>query len=221
MKNNKTQRLVFIALMSALAMILNVLEVPYPLAPWLNFDLADVVVLLAVVMLSLKECMVVILCKFFVSLMFKGPIGPIAIGQIASAIASGSMAISFYFFRNIIKTKKNKINIILSLFFTMVVFAFVMFVINYLFVTPTYLVNKPTWYTSLPFAVDINAFNQQYGINMFVPEWLSFLSPYGQAIFIIYFPFNFLKGILCAVVYMLVSKVEQYNPLNKNKTTSI
>lgn len=214
MENNKTKRIVFIGLMSALAMILNVLEVPYPLAPWLNFDLADVVVLLAVSMLSLKECFVVILCKFFVSLMIKGPIGPLAIGQITSLIASSSMAVGFVYFKKMIPIKNERIHLMVSLLLTMVFFAFVMFVINYYFVTPTYLLNKPTWYSSLPFTVDIQAFNSQYGINMVVPHWLSFMSPYSQAIFIIYFPFNFLKGILCSVVYMMIRRVEQYNPLN-------
>lgn len=213
MKNNKTKKLVLISLLSAIAMILNVLEVPYPLAPWLNFDLADVVVLLAVSMLSLKSCMVVIVCKLLVSLMFKGPIGPIAIGQIASFVASASMACGFALFRKRIKCKNKTVGLVVSLFLTMLLFAFVMFVINYYFVTPTYLMNKPTWYTELPFTVDLAAFNQQYGINMVSPSWLSFLSPYAQAIFVIYFPFNFLKGVLCGSVYMIVSKVEKYNPL--------
>lgn len=57
---------------------------------------------------------------------------------------------------------------------TMLVFAFIMFVINYFFVTPTYLMQKPTWYTNLPFAVDIQAFNQQYGSNISIPKFLSF-----------------------------------------------
>lgn len=65
---------------------------------------------------------------------------------------------------------------------TMFVFAMVMFILNYLFVTPTYLTQKPTWYTDLPFVLDINSFNQQYGTNMSVPGFLNFLSPYGQAI---------------------------------------
>ena len=46
-----------------------------------------------------------------------------------------------------------------------------MFVINYFFVTPTYLMQKPTWYTNLPFAVDIQAFNQQYGSNTDKQRW--------------------------------------------------
>lgn len=92
---------------------------------------------------------------------------------------------------------------------TMLVFAFIMFVINYFFVTPTYLMQKPTWYTNLPFVVDIQAFNQQYGSNISIPSFLSFMSPYGQAIFIIYFPFNFIKGIITGVVYYLVRPVEK------------
>ena len=75
--------------------------------------------------------------------------------------------------------------------------------------TPTYLMQKPTWYTQMPFTVDIQAFNQQYGSNISIPKFLSFLSPYGQAIFIIYFPFNFIKGIITGIVYYLVRPVEK------------
>lgn len=56
--------------------------------------------------------------------------------------------------------------------------------------------------------LDINSFNQQYGTNMSVPGFLNFLSPYGQAIFIIYFPFNFIKGIISAIVYYIVRPIE-------------
>lgn len=108
-----------------------------------------------------------------------------------------------------IDPEKNLKNYFLDMVLTMLVFAFIMFVINYFFVTPTYLMQKPTWYTQMPFTVDIQAFNQQYGSNISIPKFLSFLSPYGQAIFIIYFPFNFIKGIITGIVYYLVRPVEK------------
>ena len=97
---------------------------------------------------------------------------------------------------------------VINMVITMFAFAMVMFILNYLFVTPTYLMQKPTWFTELPFAVDIEAFNQQYGTSIAVPGILNFLSPYGQAIFIIYFPFNFIKGIISAIVYYIVRPIE-------------
>lgn len=197
MESTKTQKMVLAAMLAALGMILNLIEIPYPFAPWLNLDLSEIVVLVAISTLGFIPALFVCICKFVVSILFKGPVGPMAIGQIAALLARK------------IDPEKNLKNYFLDMVLTMLVFAFIMFVINYFFVTPTYLMQKPTWYTNLPFAVDIQAFNQQYGSNISIPKFLSFLSPYGQAIFIIYFPFNFIKGIITGIVYYLVRPVEK------------
>ena len=191
MKSTKTQKMVLAAMLAALGMILNLIEIPYPFAPWLNLDLSEIVVLVAI------------------SILFKGPVGPIAIGQIAALIASLSICVTYSLLARKFDPEKSRKNYLLDMVLTMLIFAFIMFVINYFFVTPTYLMQKPTWYTNLPFAVDIQAFNQQYGSNISIPSFLSFMSPYGQAIFIIYFPFNFIKGIITGVVYYLVRPVEK------------
>lgn len=209
MKNNKTRKLVMASILAAMGMILNILEIPYPIAPWMNLDLSEVVVLIAVSMLGMKYAVFVCVCKFFVSILFKGPVGPIAIGQITALIASISIALTYYGTTKIIKTKYKLLDFILQMFITTLVFAIVMFVINYLFVTPTYLVNKPIWYTQLPYSVDITGFNSQFGGNLSTPDFLHFISPYGQAIFIIYFPFNFIKGCLTGVIYYFIKPLEK------------
>jgi riboflavin transporter FmnP len=209
MKNNKTQKLVMGSILAAFGMILNLIEVPYPIAPWLNFDLSEIVVLVAVSMLGIKSALFVCICKFFISVLVKGPVGPIAIGQITALFASMSIALSYYGLSKVIVTKHKLLDYVLQMLGTMFSLAAVMFVINYLFVTPTYLAGKPIWYTNLPYSVDIMAFNNQYGSTINIPSFLQFLSPYGQAIFIIYFPFNFLKGCLTAVVYYFVKPLEK------------
>lgn len=209
MKNTKTKKMVMIAILSALGMILNLIEIPYPFAPWLNFDLSEIVILSAVSTMGIVPAIFVCICKFLASILFKGPVGPFAIGQITSLIASLSICITYYLLKKLFHFKKDWLNYTLNMLLTMMTFAFIMYIINYLFVTPTYLMNKPTWYTQLPFSVDIMAFNKQYGVNITIPALLNFLSPYAQAIFIIYFPFNFLKGIICAMVYSFVKPIEK------------
>lgn len=209
MKNTKTKKMVMVAILSALGMILNLIEIPYPIAPWLNLDLSEIVVLSAVSTLGIIPAFFVCICKCLVSILIKGPVGPIAIGQITALIASMSICVMYYLLSKVLHFKKEWISYCVNMLITMLVFAFIMYIINYLFVTPTYLMNKPTWYTQLPFSVDIMAFNQQYGSNITVPSILNFMSPYAQAIFIIYFPFNFIKGIVCAVVYSFIRPIEK------------
>lgn len=208
MEITKTRKLVLSAALAALGMILGLLEIPYPFAPWLNLDLSEVVVIMAISMLGFKSALFVCVCKFLVSILFKGPVGPIAIGQITALIASLTICCVYYFLSQNLKLKQEWLTYVVNMFITMLIFAIVLFVLNYLFVTPTYLMQKPTWYSDLPFALDINSFNQQYGTSISIPGFLSFLSPYGQAIFIIYFPFNFIKGVISAIVYYIVRPIE-------------
>lgn len=208
MEITKTRKLVLSAALAALGMILGLLEIPYPFAPWLNLDLSEIVVIMAISMLGFKSALFVCVCKFLVSILFKGPVGPIAIGQITALIASLTICCVYYFLSQNLKLKQEWLTYVVNMFITMLIFAIVLFVLNYLFVTPTYLMQKPTWYSDLPFALDINSFNQQYGTNISIPGFLSFLSPYGQAIFIIYFPFNFIKGVISAIVYYIVRPIE-------------
>ena len=163
---------------------------------------------MAISMLGFKSALFVCVCKFLFSILFKGPVGPIAIGQITALIASLTICCVYYFLSQNLKLKKEWLAYIINMFITMLIFAIVLFILNYLFVTPTYLMQKPTWYSELPFALDINSFNQQYGTNISIPGFLNFLSPYGQAIFIIYFPFNFIKGVISAIVYYVVRPIE-------------
>lgn len=208
MKSTKTQKMILAAALAALGMILNLIEIPYPFAPWLNLDLSEIVVLVAVSTLGFKSALFVCICKFFVSILFKGPVGPIAIGQITALIASLTICIVYALMQRKLNVDSIK-GYLVAMLVTMFVFAFMMFMINYLFVTPTYLMQKPTWFTNLPFNVDIGSFNSQYGVNIKIPGILSFLSSYGQAIFIIYFPFNFIKGIVTGIVYYFIKPIEK------------
>lgn len=209
MEMTKTKKLVLAAMLGAMGMVLNLVEIPYPLAPWLNLDLSEIVVLVAISTLGFIPALFVCICKFFVSILFKGPVGPLAIGQITALIASLSICIVYYLLATKIFKGKGLKDYIINMLITMLVFALVMFVVNYLFVTPTYLMQKPTWFSNMPFDLDINSFNQQYGSNISVPGFLGFLSGYGQAIFIIYFPFNFIKGIIIGVVYYFIRPLEK------------
>ena len=56
MESTKTQKMVLAAMLAALGMILNLIEIPYPFAPWLNLDLSEIVVLVAISTLGLFLC---------------------------------------------------------------------------------------------------------------------------------------------------------------------
>ncbi|MEF2615004.1 hypothetical protein [Faecalibacillus faecis] len=65
MESTKTQKMVLAAMLAALGMILNLIEIPYPFAPWLNLDLSEIVVLVAISTLGFIPALFVCICKFF------------------------------------------------------------------------------------------------------------------------------------------------------------
>lgn len=144
---------------------------------------------MAISTLGFVPALFVCICKFFVSILFKGPVGPMAIGQIAALIASLSICVTYSLLARKIDPEKNLKNYFLDMVLTMLVFAFIMFVINLFLCDTTYLMQKPTWYTNLPFAVDIQAFNQQYGSNISIPEIFIFFITLWTSYF--YYLFSF------------------------------
>ena len=195
MESTKTQKMVLAAMLAALGMILNLIEIPYPFAPWLNLDLSEIVVLVAISTLGFIPALFVCICKFVVSILFKGPVGPMAIGQIVALIASLSICVTYSLLARKIDPEKNLKRIIFRYGFNDACFCFY-YVCHQLFLCDTYLFNaKPTWYTNLPFAVIfkhlINNMVQIFQFRNFI-----FLSPYGQAILLFIFLLILLKELL-------------------------
>ena len=125
MESTKTQKMVLAAMLAALGMILNLIEIPYPFAPWLNLDLSEIVVLVAISTLGFIPALFVCICKFVVSILFKGPVGPMAIGQIAALIASLSICVTYSLLARKIDPEKNLKNYLLDMVLTMLVFDFI------------------------------------------------------------------------------------------------
>ncbi len=204
MKHNKTKKMIQIAILASLGIILGLLEIPYPFAPWLTIDLSDIVVLISVSTLGIIPMIFVCICKFLVSILLKGPIGPIAIGQIAALIGSLTIGLTYYYIKKLTNTKNYTASYLINICITTILFSIIMVIINYLFVTPTYLLNKPAWYTNLHYSFDPTSLIQPTNI----PHFLQFLSPYSSAIILIYFPFNFLKCIINMITYQFIEPIE-------------
>ncbi len=198
-KKDKTRKLVMASVLAAIGLLLCIIELPYPIAPWLKMDISEVPVLLASSMLGLYAAVFVSFCKFFVSILVQGPVGPFAIGQITSLIGSLCLAITYSSMIKLIMTKYKVLNYWMAMIVSVLVFSAVMFIANYTFITPTYLLGKPSWYTSMD-ASTIKNFTS-LSSHLILPRFLQVLSPYEQAVFIIYMPFNMIKGVVIAIVF--------------------
>ncbi len=175
--------LVTSSLLAAIGVVLMAfVEVPYPLAPWLKIEFSDIVILIAFSLFGFKGAFTIAIVKTLGDLLFEGPSGPLAIGQITALIASMSyVIISKVIKLDIINDNIKKIlikNLIILLCVTTV-----LTVANYILITPIYS-GEMFW------------FQLEDGLS------LSYL----VTILTTYIPFNLIKGSLILGIYTLIGK---------------
>lgn len=186
------QKITYVAVLSALGFILNFIEIPYPLVPYLKFDISEVVILVAS-LISLPAALIVAFMKALLLFLFKGSE---LIGLSALLLGSVTIATSYSILRpKFVKTAElNVKGEVKTLILTSLIFTFVMLVANFFFVTPMY-------------------------SNMSVSEMIASsgsLGAYAFYIFNTYFLFNLIKSFLISVIYILLLK-----GLNRNENLDI
>ncbi len=197
-KMNQSQFIAYAGILSALAMVLALIEIPYPLVPWLKIDLSEVIVLIAAV-LNIWLAIIVATVKAWLTFLVKPDAN--FIGHLAMWLGSFSILIPYYF----ASKKMSKVN---ALIFASVVFALLMTLLNYVYVTPAYL--------GLTFG-DMVGVQQQlvFGTQKMMDQGKFFLNvevSYLTYVIAMYLPFNFLKSILVSVVFYFVSnRLEKEN----------
>lgn len=194
---NDTKKIVTLGIMSALGAILMIIEIPYPLVPFLMIDLSDVVVLVIFAFYGWKEAATVGLLKAIIHALTKGAVGPIFIGQITAFIASMSYVLGMY-----ISANKLNLNRLLSAVVAVVVVTIILTTANYLFITPI-------WFGETTF-LDIRDW-----VNPGTFE-LDVEGGYLLTILIVYVPFNLLKGAVITSVYFMVYRSIAFLKPNTN-----
>lgn len=147
-KRSITQKMVFCAILSVIAYVLNLIEIPY-FVPFLRLDISDVVVLFALLTIGLPYAFAVIVIKTFL-FAASGGNGSEIIGISLMFVSSSIIALLFYTFHKIFK-----LNIYLSLVITTLLFSIILTLINYYITFPLYnatsfeQLNKPGYFLSI------------------------------------------------------------------------
>lgn len=184
---SNTKSLVILGVFIALGAILMLIEIPYPIVPFLKFDLSELIVLLTVEIFGLVPAIIVAAAKSLVNIMLGMSATPMHIGSITAFIASSTIACLYFV------AKRSFNNKLLRFLIVIPGFTAVLTICNYLFITPIY-------FGELSF-MDVRDW---VTLEQFIPG-LPFNLGYGAAILFTYIPFNTLKGILVLGVYELIS----------------
>lgn len=191
-KLTQSQFIAYAGVLSAIAIILQFVELPYPLVPWLKIDLSEVIVLIAAV-INIWLAIIVLTVKAWLSLL----INPSAdfIGHLAMFLGSITLVVPYYFC-------SKKIGKIPSLVIAVLVFTVAMTALNYVYITPAYLDSSFS---------EMAGVTQQleFGTQKMMEQgkfWLDVTVSYPVYIAAMYFPFNLLKGAIVSVIFYFLAK---------------
>ncbi len=187
-----TKNLVLLAVLIALGAILMSIEIPYPPAPFLKFDLSELVILLTVEIFGLLPAILVAAFKSLIHVMIFGITTPMSIGTITAFIASVTIAILYVLTKKYLKGNHFGIKAF-RIIITIAGFSVVLTICNYFFITPIYF--GGLWFTDV---------RDWATLSSFIPG-LPFDLGYGAAIAFVYIPFNALKGLLVLSVYEIIA----------------
>ena len=193
-------RIVTIAILSALGFILmSFAQLPYPVAPWLKIELSEITTLISFSLYSFPGGIIVGLIKTLLDLSVHGVTEGLGIGNITAFITSILYCVSFFIVSKFLKLfNKNFRYRLLGYVIITVFVSLVLVLFNALFITPSFIEGKyVTCFSSGISDKVTSVLNDTLKMKT---------NSYFLVIFILYFPFNLLKGILIFLVYELLYK---------------
>lgn len=162
----KVKKIVYISMASALAIVLSLIQIPYPVAPYMKFDPNDIIILICVVYLGWKSTSLVVFIRSFIRY-FNGR-GTI-FGEIA-AFTSSMVFMSIYVITKKIfdsKIKSNILKYILSCLVALVFTTSSLMIFNYVFITPSNI--RQTFTTGWALMEQMNMSSKTYFITFIIP----------------------------------------------------
>lgn len=90
MRNKSVVKIANLAVLSALGIVLMLLGkyMPYPLAPWLELEPSDTVILIGYALYGFQGAITIAILKTIINILVFGPNGAIAVGQLTALFTS-------------------------------------------------------------------------------------------------------------------------------------
>lgn len=183
-----TRKMVTVAMLSAIATVIYYLDFPVPLMPgFIKLDLSNVIALLAGFSMGPVSGVIVCLIKNVIQLIIKGLGTTMGIGNIFDFVTSAAFVLTASLIYAKHKTKKTAV---IGCLIGTLVFTVISLPLNYFIVYPIY----------------FKAFGGEATILGMYKEIMPSVKNIFSALCIFNLPFTFVKGIVCALVTILIYK---------------
>ena len=195
-------RLVTVAMLTALGVVLmSLVQIPYPLAPWLKIEISEIVTIIAYALYGFPGGILVAAGKTLINMLIRGP-SALGLGD-ATAFLTSCMFLLGLFITSRLKLFKKGLGFrVISYVIIAAIVTFVMTALNAIFITPTYLTvfSNPKFTTCFDEGAiqGVTAYltgNKDVEAN----GWL-----YIGAVGSLYAPFNLMKAAVCCLLYELI-----------------
>ncbi len=229
----RLKNMLYIVSLSAIAIVVGFIEIPWPLVPWLKLDFSEVVILVSVLILGVKKTFIVILlrsaARFPITLGgFFGLPGAL-IGEGIAILASVVIVLAYILAKKLLKIDEhplvyevdidNKSTVKHFFVITIVIttaLTIVLFSVNFFITTPMFFsllgftesgAFHPTVFTFIPDATGFASREGGLAIDdVFYGNWGGYI----LFSIIAYVPFNIVKGILVSIVFLLIKPRMKY-----------
>jgi len=195
------KHLILISIYSAISILVSLIEIPFSALIPLKLDLSDLVILVSLLTLNVYSALIVTVLRFILRyLIIALPSHGAVVGLFAESvalIASLILVLLVYVCIKIFK-KDNLLNRNITCAISIILFTFLMVLLNYLFITPSFFSFYSGIYKIIFFKEFINnpSFNFFSGGNN---------KQYLYAIFITYAPFNIIKAFIVVSIPIYIS----------------
>ena len=207
-------RMAIVALLSALGVVLMLyVKFPYPFAAWCEIEVSDLTVVIAYVLTGFPGAFCVGFIKTLLHLLIMPTSSTVGtalyIGDLAAFISSMLYLLGIFVTSHLLHLFKKGFPfrllgyVVIALFVTIV-----MTLLNYLFITPSYL---GLGYTTCFDSGAVVAVEEMLG------EMLGVSYGYAAIIFVVYIPFNLLKCALILALYEILFNTLFFRILKDNK----
>ncbi len=212
----RLKKMLYIVSLAAVSIVLALIEIPWPFASYLKLDFSEVAILVSLLVLGNKETVIVVVIRTIARRLFRGFDPGDVVGEILAMFASFSIILAYNVSRKVLKiTDKpllyevsvngNHVNVkemIVTATFITLFLTVILYTVNFFVATPLY-------YTLPPFSISISG-RVHFNVFSFIPDSPFTFKAFFWSTFILYTPFNIVKGILVSLVFLLLKPRMKY-----------
>ncbi len=212
----RLKKMLYIVSLAAVSIVLALIEIPWPFASFLKLDFSEVAILVALLVLGTKETMMVVLVRTIARRIFRGFDPGDLVGEMLAMFASFSIILAYNVSRRVLKIKEKPLlyevsvnnnhvkakELIVTTILITTFLSVILFAVNFFIATPLY-------YTLPPYSISISG-KVHFTVFSFIPDSPFTYGSFFWSSFVLYMPFNLVKGLLVSLIFMLLKPRMKY-----------